>query len=178
MKKVISILGLGVVCVIATSCSKEGDIHQQVQQTVEQSDDRQQRIDNSFEVGYVDPAGIGVITYDEGDLADLAACVHLSSGVGNLTELRIQRTGNVYYLRGGIENAMERADFGYALTLEDGVLVYEEGNAIHACTSTAGSASCKLHITEDGTSFCEDPADNCEHQNGGPSYQCDWPWMV
>lgn len=119
-----------------------------------------------------------MITYSSNDIEDLASCVHLSSGSGTLSNLRIEKIGATYYLMGTVADVTERADFGYKLTNESGELSYEEGNSIHSCVTIAGGNSCKLVIQGDDSSYCEDPDEECEHSDNGPSYQCDWPWMV
>lgn len=175
MKKVSSIIRVGIVCLIATACSKESDIHQAVNEAAQQSNEM--RIENSFVVGQFNEDGAPVITFAKRDLEALASCVHLEAGEGMLSAQRIERIGTHYYLRGKVENDYEIADFGYRLTVEQNELIYQEGNSINSCVSLVGSGSCTLVISADGVAVCNAQGQDCE-QAVGPSFQCDWPWMI
>jgi len=176
MKKVNLVLRLITLCVIAIACSKESDIHQAINEAA-QSDDAQMRIENSFVVGQFNEQGIAVITFAKRDLESLASCVHLQNGEGVLSDQRIERIGSSYYLRGVVKNESEVADFGYKLTVDQSQLVYEEGNSINSCTSDLGSGTCTLVINADGVAHCNAQSTDCR-QASGPSFQCDWPWMI
>lgn len=177
MKKVSLITRLSLVCliVIAVSCSKESDLHQAVNDTTHSTEAK--RIDNSFVVGQMDPQGLPVITFSIDELEILAGCVHLQSGEGALSHSRIERIGANFYLRGNVADSYESADFGYLLTVDGNELVYEEGNAINSCVSKQGETSCNLVILASGSTHCNQVGAECE-QAVGPSYQCDWPWMI
>jgi hypothetical protein len=165
------------VAVIATmiGCSKETEIAMsEVNNSVEFSSS------GSFDLGSIDAAGNGVITYDLVELAEMCACAISEDAAAGLMIDHISGVG--YYLSGVASSTGSNTTFSIELTVDGSTLSWADNAVIFTCETTS-TLPCDLDVLSEQTFDCSNTSGTCGQnivggENGASYADCNWPWDI
>ena len=172
MKKLV--LAVAMIATIA-SCSKESDL------TMNATNNRVElSSDGSFDVGTIDGAGNGILTYDLTELQEICACAVSEDMVGAVQIDHVPGVG--YYLSGIGSSTGSNTTFSIELTVTENVLSWADNALIMTCETTS-SVPCELDVVSELDYSCSNTAGSCGQtviggENGASYNDCNWPWLI